>query len=101
MRKSMAKMLNKEKIITKNLFTALAMKDIYNIALVSQCMYVEEGIKSDYTAKCLNDPSNAIAIPKVCSEDIYNRSRQSSLQKARNNFALRDLVSRYMIDAPG
>ena len=94
----LAKMLNKEEdlhhhSLGKNLFTALAMKDIYNIALVSQCMYVEEGIGSDYTAKCLNDPSNAIAISKVCSEDIYNRSRQSSLQKARNhNLALRDLV---------
>ena len=68
--------------LSKDLFATLAMRDIYNISIVSQCLYLEDSLELNCTTQCLEQPSNASQILLSCAEDIYASGKRVAIQKA-------------------
>ena len=68
--------------LSKDLFATLAMRDIYNISIVSQCLYLEDSLELNCTTQCLEQPSNVSQILLSCAEDIYASGKRVAIQKA-------------------
>ncbi len=80
--------------LSGRLFASLAMKDAFNISVVSQCLYLEESFASGFgfTLRCLQQPSDAYHLARSCSDAIYDRSRSLSIQKAIDRPNLKYLI---------
>ena len=68
--------------LSGDFFATLAMRDIYNISIVSQCLYLEDSLELNCTTQCLEQPSNASQILLSCAEDIYASAKRVTIQKA-------------------
>ena len=79
--------------LSRNLFAALAMKDIYNISVVSQCLYLEDELGLSCISRCLERPSEARHILSSCVEDIRDASKHIALERVNSNHHLKHLLT--------
>ena len=69
----LSKLLSGSKdIISRRVFTSIAMDNIYEISIVQQCRMLEANICTSILAKCLSDPENAPEIVKNNKRCILN-----------------------------
>ena len=78
--------------LSRSLFAALAMKDAYNISLVSQCLFLEEAFGSNFTIQCLEQPDEATHILSSCSDTLHASSKSAATQKARDKPNLQHFI---------
>ena len=69
----LSKLLSGSKdIISRRVFSSLAIDDIYETSIVQQCRMLESRLDTCVLAKCLSDPVNAPDIIKRSKEDILH-----------------------------
>ena len=82
---------DKEISLSKTLFSTLAVKDIYNISVISQCIYLEEYLGTNFTISYLEDVSSSNILS--CKLDIYTASREKSFKVAATKPQLKLLLT--------
>lgn len=87
--KLMSNTSSTDRHLSRDVFAALAMKDILNIFIVSQCLYLEDNFGTDCTTRCLERPAEANTILSSYVDVIYDQSKSIFIQKAMNTHNLR------------
>ena len=67
----LAKLLERDDVLSSRVFRTLASTNVYEISLVQQCRVLEQQIGTGYLQLCLQNPTIASSIVRICISSSY------------------------------
>ena len=76
----LAKLLERDDVLSSRVFRTLASTNVYEISLVQQCRVLEQQIGTGYLQLCLQNPTNASSIVREAKSEIMAKDWNCTIQ---------------------
>ena len=84
----LAKLLERDDVLSSCVFRTLASTDVYEISLVQQCRVLEQQIGTGFLQVCLQNPTNASSIVHEAKSEILAKDWNCTIQESRSHHSL-------------
>ena len=84
----LAKLLERDDVLSSHVFRTLASTNVYEVSLVQQCRVLEQQIGTGYLQLCLQNPTDAYSIVREAKSDILAKDWNYIIQDSRSHHSL-------------